>query len=913
MSYPDMPSEPDWTELRTQTDKSDRATKDDGLPVDRRTVLQSVGAASLLGVGLGSASADQHDGEPPMVRGSVEQVVVTGAVSGATVTLYDGEGAMVAEGTANADYGTFLFDDVEPAEGYTVTQTVDGTETSMSDPVRVLPVDYTPPQELYDSQDLEEGYGYLEMRDGTELAFQVAFPDAEVHGEPPYPVIIDYSGYEPSVNLWDGIRERFNERGYAVAGVNKRGTGCSGGKFDFGEPLQWLDGYDMVEAIAAQDWADGVGLAGKSYPGYMQLYVAATNPPSLDAIAPGHAVGDFYRDVGYPGGMLNSTFAAVWASERDAESQAYGENGNVDTRVAEGDEICDQNQHLRPFNPGLRQTMEATPFYTGIFENRAPWNLVADIEAPTMLVATWQDEQTGSRSTRLLERFDDETPVRYIGTNGDHGEYYGEDVFADISRFFSYHLKGEVPEGDEGPFEDALAAYQEEDPIQIYWEMSQDREPAAGSTHSSWPPADVDTWDLYFQPDGSLAESPPEETGQSASTYQFVSTPSLSQLIPRDDQGRLQWSEDPHTEYAAFVSEELTENRVCLGSGLVELWLRSSAEDTDLQVTLTEVRPDGTEMFVQNGWLRASHRAEDPERNLPRRPWQTHKEADQEMLPSGEFSNMRVELFPFGHVFRAGSRIKIAVDNPGGTRDQWGFDVVDQEATNEVAHTEAMPSKLSLPLLTETEAPVTELPECGTVRNQPCRPIDVDQLVGTATFTINSVEPTEASVGPGDTVDLSAEIENTGDARGTKEVQVRVSGIPFLTQTVTIDAGATQTVTFEDLEPASQLGPGEYEPTIWTADSEVGMTLTILPEDGGGDDDGTGDDGAGDDDGTGDDGTGDGDGTGDDGAGDGDDGDGDNGDGSGPGFGVPAAIASLGGAGYLLKRRLGTVDDEQEE
>ena len=35
--------------------------------------------------------------------------------------------------------------------------------------------------------------------------------------------------------------------GFTVVDVNMRGTGCSGGAFDFFEPLQSLDGYDVIE------------------------------------------------------------------------------------------------------------------------------------------------------------------------------------------------------------------------------------------------------------------------------------------------------------------------------------------------------------------------------------------------------------------------------------------------------------------------------------------------------------------------------------------------------------------------------------------------------------------------------------------------------------------------------------------
>jgi len=871
-------------------------TRSEFAGVDRRTVLQSLGAATALGVGVGRGYAQSGD-QPPRVRGSVEQVLVTDAVPGATVTLYGPDGEQVAQAEARRpeeppewlELASHAFRDIEPGAGYQVTQTVDGTESPRSQSVRVLPVDYEPPQELYDQQTLTEGFGYFETRDGTEIAHQAKFPE----GEPPYPVIIDYSGYEPSVNFWDGIDDVFLDRGYAVVGVNKRGTACSGGKFDFMERLHWLDGYDMVEVVATQDWADGVGLAGKSYPGYTQLYVAATQPPSLDAIAPGHPVGDFYRDVGYPGGMLNRTFAGVWAGERDRQAAPGGDSGNVDERIADGDETCEQNQQLRSQNVALLSRMEETPFDTGIFQERSPWPLIEHIEVPSMVVVAWQDEQTGSRASRLLEQYSDDTDTRFVGTNGDHGEYYGPEVFEAVSRFFAYKLKGEVPAGDEGPFEDALAAYESEDPVTIYWEMDRDRSSRFETTHGAWPPESSENWELYCQPDGLLAPAPPEATGE-ASMYEFTSPGAFVQQASTDD--GMQWEQIPDAERVAFVSEELTGDRVCLGSGMAELWLRSTADDTDLEVTLSEVRPDGQEMYVQSGWLRASHRAEDDELSKPRRPWHTHEPDDQESL-SDEFEQLRVELFPFGHAFREGSRVKLTIENPGGNRTEWGFDTVDEEATNEIGHGDAMPSRLVLPELPDADPAVSERPECGSVRFQPCREVDVDSLVGTAEFAIESIDPESATVGPGETVTLTGTIENTGTAQGTVRVELRVGGIPFENQERTVAAGETATVTFPDLEPASVLDPGEYEPIIWTKNDEHPVALTITGDDGGSDDNGGGDGNQTDGDGNQTDG-------------DGNQTDGDA-DGSGPGFGVGSALASLGGAGYLLKRRLDAEDAEQ--
>ena len=48
-----------------------------------------------------------------------------------------------------------------------------------------------------------------------------------------------------------------------------------------------------------------------------------------------------------------------------------------------------------------------------------------------------------------------------------------------------------------------------------------------------------------------------------------------------------------------------------VGAGRVDLWVRSSTPNVDLQATISEVRPDGKETFVQNGWVRANERALD--------------------------------------------------------------------------------------------------------------------------------------------------------------------------------------------------------------------------------------------------------------------------------------------------------------
>jgi hypothetical protein len=167
---------------------------------------------------------------------------------------------------------------------------------------------------------------------------------------------------------------------------------------------------------------------------------------------------------------------------------------------------------------------------------------------------------------------------------------------------------------------------------------------------------------------------------------------------------------------AVYTTPALGQDAEFLGSGSADLWISSSAFDTDVQVTLSEVRPDGQETYVENGWLRLSHRRIDPARSSVLRPDHSYAQADATQLTPGTPVLARIEMQPFDHVFRAGSAIRLSIDAPGG----W-FQVVPQAATNSVYHQPGMDSKLVLGFLPGAVAHAP-LPACDTLRNQPCRP-----------------------------------------------------------------------------------------------------------------------------------------------------------------------------------------------
>jgi len=165
-----------------------------------------------------------------------------------------------------------------------------------------------------------------------------------------------------------------------------------------------------------------------------------------------------------------------------------------------------------------------------------------------------------------------------------------------------------------------------------------------------------------------------------------------------------------------------------IGGGAAQVWLKSSTRDVDLQVTVSEVRPDGNETFVQNGWMRASERKlSTTSTNILKRPSTalepvpTYLASDVAPMPAGQFVPVSVPLYYQGHLYRAGSRIRVTIAAPNGSQPIWSFDEAQPGGTESVAFSTTMPSSLTLPVVPGVVAG-SALPACASLRNEPCRP-----------------------------------------------------------------------------------------------------------------------------------------------------------------------------------------------
>jgi predicted acyl esterase len=763
-------------------------------------VISTLVAFSVCLVAAASASAFT-------AQGSAKQVYVTGLAPNAEASLLK-HGTTVYTQNANS-LGGLLFRNVTPGTGYRVRQTSTGETSS---PIAVHTEAAAPwDSSVYNQSIPDNGYTYLTTRDGTKLAITV-HPPTSPAGEPgvpssihfptfpqpgvptpsytpPYPTLIEYSGYGYAnpAGPESGIAVLANLMGFAVVDVNMRGTGCSGGAFDFFEPLQNLDGYDVIETIARQPWVLGnkVGMLGISYGGISQLFTAQLQPPSLAAIAPLSVI-DATATTLYPGGIRNDGFAVAWAEQRQQNAEPAGPGHGqawAYERVQGGDSTCAANQALHGEAANLMSKIEANRTYNPpVADPLDPVTFVKKINVPTFMACQWEDEQTGGHCADLAQHFSGTTRKWFTFTNGAHIDSLDPATYNRFYDFLELYVAHQAPAVNQAvpraaapvvyqaamglpqndvvtlpqdpiqeqpTYESALSAFEAQPPIRVLFDNGAGTSPTGNTTAGdpypgfeqsfpSFPIPGTKAQTLYFGPGGTLNQQAPAAEGVDTYTSDAHATP-LTDYGANTGGGGLwgnasewewNWVQPPAGSAASYVSAPLATDSTAVGGGAVHLWVKSSTPDVDLQATVSEVRPDGNETFVQNGWIRASERklattSSNIFKQKPTllQPIPTMLASDVEPMPADQFVPVVVPLYFQGHAYRAGSRIRVTIAAPNGSQPIWSFgntEPAGTTATESIAFSSSMPSSLILPIVPGVSVP-TGTPACPSLRNESCR------------------------------------------------------------------------------------------------------------------------------------------------------------------------------------------------
>jgi predicted acyl esterase len=734
-------------------------------------------AVACLPLALLTATADGAQSTPLDAHGSAKQVYATGLAPGTRTKLLSGDGDVVDSKRAG-ELGGVVYRAVEPGPGYRLT-----ANGRTSAPVRVLSTRPAPPSTgIYDQDIPSSGYGYLRTRDGTKLSIYVhppsdvtsVLPGLDLPALPsgaPTPTLIEYAGYgyaDPD-GPQSGISILANLMGFTVVDVNMRGTGCSGGSFDFFEPLQSLDGYDVIETIARQPWvANGkVGMMGISYGGISQLFTAATNPPSLAAISPLSVI-DSTQTTLYPGGILNTGFALEWAKERVHDALPASPDGGqawAYKRIQEGDQTCKANQDLHPEAVNLLQKVEDNDHYKPkVADPLAPITFVHKIKAPVFMACQWTDEQTGGHCPTLASKFTGTDRKWFTFTNGTHVDSLDPETFNRWYDFLKLYVAKQAPISNSAliqaaapviyqeamgipgvtlppdpiqlrpTYQGALNAYEDLKPVRILFdngagglnpgqprpgfEQSFPSFPVPGTTGRSW----------YFARGGKLTDSRPGRREASSFGWDPDATSPTNFTGDTAEGGLWQatpdyhWQQRPDGTAVSYLTKPLAGDATVIGAGYVRAWVRSSKPSVDLQATISEVRPDGKETFVQGGWVRGNERRLDRRRSTPLAPVLSLRERDVSPLPPDRFVPVTIPLYYQGHAYRSGSRIRVTISAPNGDQPIWAFARTKPKgsAKVEIASSRRKPSQLTLPIAAGVDVP-TALPPCPGLRGEPCR------------------------------------------------------------------------------------------------------------------------------------------------------------------------------------------------
>jgi predicted acyl esterase len=527
-------------------------------------------------------------------------------------------------------------------------------------------------------------------------------------------------------------------------------------------------------------------MLGISYGAISQLFTAQTQPAGLEAIAPLSTI-DATASTLYPGGILNTGFAVAWAEQRqqNAEPASPGHGQAWATkRIEEGDQACAANQALHGEATNLMTKIQENATYNpSVADPLDPVSFVHNINVPTFMACQWEDEQTGGHCADLAQHFTGTTRKWFTFTNGAHVDSldpYTYDRLYDFLELYVAHRapiinaavvhavapviyqeamglpKTDIvtlppdPIQEQPTYESALSAFEALPAIRVLFDNGAGTSPTGSATagdpypgfersFSEFPIPGTTARFWYLGPDGTLNEQQPTAQGADSYTSNANATP-LTDYSTNTGSGGLwgnasewewNWAQPATGSAVSYVSAPLTSDTTAIGGGAVHLWVESSTPDVDLQATVSEVRADGNETFVQNGWIRASERklatnSNNMFKQTPTllQPIPTFLASDVQPMPANQFVPVVIPLYFEGHVYRAGSRIRVTISAPNGTQPIWSFGQTQPAGTTakeSIAFSPSMPSSLILPIVPGVSVP-TATPACPSLRNEPCRP-----------------------------------------------------------------------------------------------------------------------------------------------------------------------------------------------
>ena len=543
----------------------------------------------------------------------------------------------------------------------------------------------------------------IPLRDGVSLGATLYRPVQE--GK--FPALVFRTPYNKATESKE-FPLKAARTGYLVFLVDVRGRYTSEGSFE-AYRNEKQDGYDVIEWIAKSEHCDGkVGTWGRSYRGYAQWLALSQGPPSLKAAVPEmtpiHAHQFFYVGGGFSYSWLDWFVPWILPDQRKRANDTSA-TWDEDEASQQWEKIKMESYKFRPLAEHPLLKKYASYYFDWLThpEQSDYWkfaNVDQDfpkMKAPVLLISGWYDNVYGTLgATEAFQRIRKEGgsaeareksrlvlgPWQHGAISAgktklgamDLGASGGMDYDGVLLRWFDQNLKGKNVETLPPVSVFVMGANQ--------WRAEKE-----------WPLARQQETSLYLGSNGMLSGNSP----QSGKPDQYDFDPNNPLWDPTNagsepfDQKEIEARKD----VLVYTTPPLEKDLEATGFVTAELYVSSSARDTDFAITLCDVFPDGRSLNLTSldaGFLRMRYR---------------NGFDKQELMEPGKIYKIRIDNLITSNLFKKGHRIRLHVtssktphyDPNTNTGGNLATETKLITATQTIYHDSEHPSRLILPVI----------------------------------------------------------------------------------------------------------------------------------------------------------------------------------------------------------------------
>ncbi|HKN76262.1 MAG TPA: CocE/NonD family hydrolase [Candidatus Acidoferrum sp.] len=546
------------------------------------------------------------------------------------------------------------------------------------------------------------------MRDGVALRADIYRPKAE--GK--FPVLLVRTPYDKTGETNFGLKGA--ARGYVVIAQDVRGRFMSEGEwYTFKNESQ--DGYDTVEWAAALPYSNGkVGMFGGSYVGATQMLAAIAKPPHLAGICPTVTASNYHDGWTYQGGAFEQWFNESWSTGLAMNTMRRRVESNDDplggTKTLP---LTDYAVLESPSAAGIAPYFKdwlAHPDFDAYWKQWSIEDHYANIQVPVLSFAAWYDIFLGG-SLKNYQRLKAEGGTDAAKRGQRLVVYVGGHAGGSASRWVGGVDFGEKLPIDQDEitlrwydsiFKGLVNGVEREKPVKIFvmgkneWRDEDD-----------WPLARAKSTRYYLHStgganglagSGTLSTAAPGEEKPEQYVYDpsdatpTIGGPLCCGALPTGIGPEDQRPAEGRADVLVFMTPAFEKDFEVTGPVKLDLYVSSSAVDTDFTGMLVDVWPNGFAQNLTSGILRMRYR------NSQEKP---------ELANPGETYHITVDLWATSNVFLAGHKLRLEVSSSNFPRFDRNLNTGEIQArgtrmikaTNLIYHDKAHPSALIVPVV----------------------------------------------------------------------------------------------------------------------------------------------------------------------------------------------------------------------